>query len=926
MTHVELDEGQYVAELIYGGGARPRSTAPEPSLLPHLGAYLCHEGTIEDVLRTTWDFAHEGSMSPPWIPLWEATLWGLAGRDDLQAPPASQANLTENYWHVLQALRESRRDDAERMATQRIDIGPQYPPTAGAARLAPLLSRKQLIALLADPLADPATLDAESVRSLLVAAEALSIDLPGNWIDAALNGQWFMLPPESRQAHLLPHLPSKRRTGVADKLATWVTGLYLPPDMRALWVSRIAPFVSPGFVWDGAELLDDLEPTWQEHVEKLLAAPWDTGPWFDVFRAHPESDNFRKVKRQHETTAGAPADIRSRWQAQIAMAAPERGIEIEDTGAFPPLDLPASAPRAGTPPPSDTPAEPAPPADTAAPPTPPLEPRRLQADVLLEDSMQDVMAFVANKTHVIEVSIGRGARIRASAEIDHLLRPAFDKTDKDWLVLPVWFYVSGQKQSGKLRVPRDETKNSRPETFSFVAPADGRVLARIHVMRPDGGKLLQSAILAGDVVGSAAEAESHEPDIELNVDVVAGNLQDPASDEAGTAVIADETTALTEKDGAPVEIDVSELQDFLATLVHEIETAADQQDFNDAAVGKKLATLARAGQQLRLEFDAQLGTLADADPLQIVSLQKGDILPLELIYDGPQLAVNSEVCPTWQQALREGNCDNCAGGGPGTGESPVRVCPMHFWSMKKVIERRTADTRKGRFHVAAERTAGRPRLRPIEAAVVAASGRVDADDVTELRDYAVSTLNLPARKAANWAEWVEVIRDMHPELLVAMPHNQAIDGGINSALMMGEPPDDDADPTQETALLLGSVTPAHVHPGDEKPGPIVLLLGCNTQFQQGKLAGFAGEFRTKGAALTVGTLGELRVDQAPLAAQTLLEQIVTPPRDANSVGDVILSTRRHLLGDGMIIALLLVANGDAEWLLPKQGAPDDEVT
>lgn len=931
MTHVELDEGQHVAELIYGGGARPRSTAPEPALLPHLGAYLCHEGTIDEVLRTAWDFAREGSMSPPWMPLWEATLWGLAGREDLQSSPANQDNVTENHWRVVRALHESKLDEAELMAAQRIDIGAQYPPAAGAARLAPLLSRKQLVALLADPLADPATLDAESVRSLLAAADALSFELPYTWIDAALNGQWFMLPPESRQAHLLPHLPSKRRTGVADSLAAWVTDLHLPPDMRALWVSRIAPFVSSGDVWKRAELLDDLEPTWQEHVEKLLAAPWDPRPWSDVFRAHPESEEFRKVKRPHETTAGAPADIRSMWQAQPAMAAPERGVDMEDTGAFPPLDETLSAPggRGGpgaAPPPAASPPEPTPPRDTAAPPTPPMEPRRLQADVLLEDSMQDVMAFVANETHVIEVSIGRGARIRASADIDNDLRPEFDKTDKDWLVLPVWFYVSGQKQSGKLRVPRDETKNSRPETFSFVAPADGRVLARIHVMRPDGGKLLQSAILAGDVVGSAEEAEAYEPDIELNVDVVAGNLHDPASVEAGKAVITDETTALTEKDGAPVDIDVSQLQDFLVTLVHEIETAADQQDFNDAAAGKKLATLARAGQQLRLEFASQLGALADANPLQIVSLQKGDILPLELVYDGPQLAVNSKICPTWQQALREGNCSNCAGGGPGTGESPVRVCPMHFWSMKKVIERRTADTRKGRFHVAAERTAGRPRLRPIEAAVVAASGRVDADDVAKLRDYAITTLNLPAKKAANWAEWVEVVEDMHPELLVAMPHNQAIDGGVNSALMMGEPPDEDAVATEETALLLGSVTPAHVHLGDEKPGPIVLLLGCNTQFQQGKLAGFAGEFRTKGAALTVGTLGELRVDQAPLAAQTLLEQIVTPPTNASSVGDVILSTRRHLLGDGMIMALLLVANGDAEWLLPKQGAPDDEDT
>ena len=157
-----------------------------------------------------------------------------------------------------------------------------------------------------------------------------------------------------------------------------------------------------------------------------------------------------------------------------------------------------------------------------------------------------------------------------------------------------------------------------------------------------------------------------------------------------------------------------------------------------------------------------------------------------------------------------------------------------------------------------------------------------------------------------------------------MPHNQAVDGGLNSALMMGEPPDESGPVPEDAALLAGSVTEAHVLQSGDRPGPIVLLLGCNTQFAEGRLAGFAGEFRKNGAALTVGTLGELRADQAPQAARVLLNQIVRPAKNAKSIGEVMRSARRRLLGDGMIMALLLVANGDAEWLLSEDEVPDDE--
>ncbi|MGI9238222.1 MAG: hypothetical protein ACR2QZ_12545, partial [Woeseiaceae bacterium] len=568
MTDVELDEGQYIAELIYGEGARSRSTAPEPSLLPHLGTYLCHDVSIDEVLRTAWGFAFEGDMSPPWMPLWEATLWGVAGRKDLEGFPGSPDFVTANHWRVIRALHELRLNQAESLATQSVDIGPKYPSAAGAARLAPLLSKKQLVALIADPLVDPATLDPESVRSMLAAAEALSVDLPDAWIDAALSGQWFTLPPQSRRAHVLPHLPSAQRADTADNLATWVTDMRLPPDMRALWVSRIAPFVSSGYVWDSAQLLDDVEPVWHEHIEKLLTAPWVTGPWADVFRAHPESENFAKVTRPHETTISAPADIRSRWQAHAEMAAPGGSVDIDDTGTHPPISEESSplshgssgTRRRG----SGTRGSSGTRGGSEAGRAPPAEPRRLQADVLLEDSMQDVTAFVANKIHTVDVSIGRGARVRATADIEDDLQEEFAKTDKDWIVLPVWFHAPGHNASGKLRVPRDQTRNSTSQSFSFTAPANGRVLARIHIMRPGGGVLLQSAILAGDIVANEMEAEAHEPNIELNVDVVAGDLSDPASVDKGQAMIADGATALTEQDGSPVEVDVSQLQEFLA--------------------------------------------------------------------------------------------------------------------------------------------------------------------------------------------------------------------------------------------------------------------------------------------------------------------------------------------------------------------------
>jgi hypothetical protein len=915
MTTSDCDEGQLVDELIYGRGERPRSTAPEPSLLPQLGTRLCHDFSLNEVLDATLEFSRHATTAPPWPPLWEATLWGIAGRRDMQAKLDSLDTVSPNHWQVLRTLHAKDRRAAAALAGERIDLGYPYPDAAGAARLAPLLSRSQVESLLRDPEVDPLALDPESARSLLAAANANSLQVGEPWIAAALNGSWQDISTTSRLAHILPDLPPALRTKFADELARWLTSQRLPPDMRALWVSRIAPFAPPD-AWGRDALLDDLPAPWRQHTISLLSAFWPAEPWGDVFRSHPENERILEISRPHETTVAAPNDILMRWGAleTAAVARSSSGAELEggagpfSGGAF---DFRMGRRTAGAGEDHTGATD-----DAATAGRTPPDTRRLQADVEHRASNAPVNAFVANSLHLVDISIGRGGQVRATAEIEDELQKEFDRTDADTIELPVWFHADQQPQKSSIRVPRDTTRNSSKATFTFTAPASGRALPRIHVMLPGGHMLLQSAVLVGDVVAEADAAKTHSPGFELNVDVVAGNLHDPAEPSGGRTFIADQQVGLTEENGVLLEVDIASIQQNLGELIHEFETAADQQDVNDKAIEDVLVRAAKVGQQYRVLFETQLRELAAANPLQIVSLRRDDVLPLELVYDGPPLAVDSGICPTWRDALRAGNCGGCSGGGPGN-EVPARVCPMRFWSMSKVIERRTADARGGAFRVQAERSGSRQSLRPIDAVVVAASGRVAGSDVVGLKQFAAAQLHIPAETAGHWEDWKSVIANSHPELLVAMPHNEAEAGALSSKLLLGEP-DDDATPVPSAAALLsGSVTNEYVQSSDDLPGPIVLLLGCDTQFQKGQISGFAGEFRQRGAAATIATFGELRADQAPLAARVLIEKIVRPRDDETTLGHVMLSARRQLLSDNLIMALLLVANGDANWLLSK---------
>ena len=897
MSNDQLNEGQLVFDLVFGEGERPRPNAPEPSLLPQLAAFLCHDFSIEEVLRVALKFGLRDWDMPAWPALWYATLWATGSRPELVEFSRQFTSLPPILLDLatLENKPDPTRARALFDAALPNDLGPEFAPHAAAAHLLPYLLESDIERVIDDARFQPLRLDPGSLRSIVLAMQRIGRQPASAWIHEAIEAPGGVFGRFGRLSLLLPHLPDGARDRFADELASMAGHHQFPPYFRALVVSRTAPFVSGAQAFHRDQLLADLLPVWATHIESLLSAPWPTVPWGDVFRAHPEGDVFREVLRPHEVTEVAAGQIDNVWSTEMAMtSAPERGV-------------PRSGPSEAPPPPSPAPSPVSPP--SAAQDTP----RALQADITLEDEMEPVSAFVKDRTHLLDVSIGRGGRIRADVGIDESV---FDDTDQKSLLLPVFVRVGNQTLDGSIRLPRDQKRNSTVASFTVTAPSTGRVTARIHVMRPGGGSLLQSAMLIGDVVDSLAAAQAPATPMELQVDLLAGDLSDPQDAADSASVIADADHSQVVSDGVMVDLDVGQLQKHLGDLVAQIELAASRRDVDDTIIERKLVELAMSGQALRAHIDGPLAAIKDKSTLQVASIRPGDVLPLELVYDGPRLGSGSQICPNWRVALRAGSCDGCPGHGPDSDAEPRRVCPMRFWSMQKVIERRTADASGGQLRIGSEPSRRRPQLRAITSVVVGASSRVAADQVGDLRDHVAATFDVPARHAHDWAQWRDIIAQAAPEVLLAMPHDQPVASALTSALMMGEPDDSQPAPPS-TELLSGSVSTREVHGGDARPGPIVMLLGCNTLFMQGRLTNFANEFHQQGAALTIATLGKLVADQAPAAARAILDRLAAPPDGATTLGEVMRQARRDLLSDNMIMALLLVANGDAQWQLPS---------
>lgn len=308
------------------------------------------------------------------------------------------------------------------------------------------------------------------------------------------------------------------------------------------------------------------------------------------------------------------------------------------------------------------------------------------------------------------------------------------------------------------------------------------------------------------------------------------------------------------------------------------------------------------------------------DRIQVINLAPEHPVPLEFIYDRTTPSRNATLCAGWQAALAgDGNrcaaCDQATA--PAGTTSTARaswsdtICPLGFWAVRKVIERFDAASLTDLSLPAGPRRA----LRPLDAALCASTHFVGERDRNTLRDALTEHIATPT-VVDDWDQWEQAVH-ANPPLLILIAHHD-LDAGLDYLEIGDENLDE-----ERRWRFRPQLNEALINPATIDPGPIVLLLGCETgrRIAETGYGGLAGQFKDFHASLVLGTMAKiLGRHAAPLAAELVAELTAIDTPDAD-FGTLLRRIRRRLLAHGILMAFALVAIGDAEWRLPVRAAP-----
>lgn len=99
-----------------------------------------------------------------------------------------------------------------------------------------------------------------------------------------------------------------------------------------------------------------------------------------------------------------------------------------------------------------------------------------------------------------------------------------------------------------------------------------------------------------------------------------------------------------------------------------------------------------------------------------------------------------------------------------------------------------------------------------------------------------------------------------------------------------------------------------------QPGPVVMLLGCDTATERIPFSNVVAAFRRAHASVVLATLSTVRGRHMAPAAEKALGMLVARSKDSHiSVGNFVVELRRTLLAHDLPIGLTFLAFGDIDW-------------
>jgi hypothetical protein len=489
-----------------------------------------------------------------------------------------------------------------------------------------------------------------------------------------------------------------------------------------------------------------------------------------------------------------------------------------------------------------------------------------------------------------------------------------------WLSEPDHLPVPIKRQ---IKLPRDG--NSTECEFHFRPLTHPRFEGRLTVLHR--GRIIQTAVLRAPVVMiSNPLANEGAPKLE---DLVAvrqrlGNLEERRQYDLAFVANHDSIgrprlTVLSDnaawvKDLSSMAALASDINNSLSPVAKSVLDYAD--GLNVEKGRALLVQLAHHGEFLRmflyeaLEAPGNKRGIAEAEFVQIVSTRTDSVVPLEFVYDYPVPQLTATVCANWRDALKNGECPSTCD------RTSHTVCPMGFWGIRKVIERHAVTPEMAKdsnvLYLQSEPTRERDTLYLGGVAVLGSSKRVPDENIEKLKAVISKHCGAETKLAKDWDQWEELVKELHPRLLVALPHT---DGKrTNVTVELGN-------------VSVPTVTLQKTHvfppPSDGRQAPLVALIGCDTAGTADDYGFHVMIFRNRGAGIVIGTIATVFGEHAATVAGKLVEGML-PEGDAKPMrlGELMRAIRRNSLLDGFLMPLCLVAYGDADWILSRKGAAD----
>ena len=479
-----------------------------------------------------------------------------------------------------------------------------------------------------------------------------------------------------------------------------------------------------------------------------------------------------------------------------------------------------------------------------------------------------------------------------------------------------------QPMLGEILLPRQGDSNSAQ--FVFTPRAQGRFEGRISVLHR--GRVLQTVLLHTQVadapgkvpattIGITLDDEAHVrhdwSDFgkrrQFDLAMVLNHTHDGAPTLTG---VTGQRAWATNLDG--IEQPVRKLNELISAVAHSVADYGDGLDQGENP--ELLVKLARVGTNLySLLYKDQLKNLTtdgfdvgddSVTYLQVVSARPDAVVPLEFMYDFNAPDPGATVCPQHREALAKGRCpEHCAR----TSMPRAHVCPMGFWGLKKVIERHIFDPKAAAsagapMVVQVEAIEGRDRLDLSAGALVAHSQEVKTAEVVDLVKALGATLSSNVPIVKDWDDWMATVKNNHPALLVAFPHNEGKEEDV--LLEIGG-----------KKLYTLDLSSDYVHATGGSP-PLVFLLGCDVAGTAQDFSSHIRFFRQAGAAVVVSTIATVFGTHAVRVGQAIVARLIqTAEPDKIRIGEAIRDAKRAALLDSVPMALCVVAFGDADWRL-----------